>query len=78
MTNHMKRGDGLFDDHGDAIFGGQSRDGDPITSRNAGRSFNAKGGLLTLPIPEQQQVRDAMSPELVRMVFKTKARARNE
>jgi len=42
MTNHMKRGDGLFDDHGDAIFGGQSRDGDPITSRNAGRSFNAK------------------------------------
>jgi hypothetical protein len=41
-------------------------------------NLNSKGGLLTLPIPEQQQVRDAMSPELVRMVFKTKARARNE
>lgn len=27
------------------------------------------GGLLSLPIPDQHQVRNAMSPELVKMVF---------
>ena len=31
--------------------------------------FNSEGGLLTLPIPEQQQVHDAMTPALKRMVF---------
>jgi hypothetical protein len=38
----MKQGEGLFDGHGDSIFGGQSRDEDPGTSKNAGRSFDAK------------------------------------
>jgi hypothetical protein len=32
-------------------------------------NLESDGGLLSLPIPEQQQVRDAMDPELVEMVF---------
>ena len=31
--------------------------------------MESDGGLLSLPIPEQHQVRNAMSPKLVKMVF---------
>lgn len=32
-------------------------------------NMESPGGLLTLPIPEQHQVRNAMDDELVKMVF---------
>ena len=39
---HMKRDEGLFDNHDEPVFGGLSRREDPPTSQNAGYSFNAK------------------------------------
>ena len=35
-------------------------------------NMKGEGGLLSLPLPEQHQVKNAMSPELVEMVFGSK------